>query len=340
MISYKRSPKTVKCPVCDANNAHLLWRTNSKEAAQHFVLQEKYPERFFQLVLSIENLWGQDTCDIVQCDKCRFCFSNPYIGGTEQFYTLAYERSGYPKWKWEFQLTYDVLNNMPKSDVRLLEIGAGDGAFIKKIAEKILPKEKIFCTEFSVYGKQQIEKFGVRCLSEDIRNIKDKELEESIDIICMFQVLEHMDSLDILFKQLNWLMKKGGSIFIAVPNHKRIEFNELNGALLEMPPNHIGRWNLKSFEEIAKQYNFQIEDYKVEESSFKSMVKQFIIYRFLRKSQISGSFENIISIIRNRYLLRIMQTLGLAINSITAIPSITKMNNTLGNSMWVHMKKI
>jgi hypothetical protein len=42
-----------------------------------------------------------------------------------------------------------------------------------------------------------------------------------------------MDGLDVLFEKFNWLLKPGGSIFIAVPNQNMIEFNELNGALLE-----------------------------------------------------------------------------------------------------------
>lgn len=340
MQNYQQIPKKIKCPVCCTNNAHRLWGASSKQAAQHFVLQEKHPERFLELVSHIESLWGQNTCEVVQCDKCGFCYSNPYIAGDERFYSLAYVGSGYPTWKWEFQLTYDVLNKCSRSDIKLLEIGAGDGAFVRRIAEKILPKENIFCTEFSEYGRHQIEKFGVKCLSEDVRNLSKAELEESIDIICMFQVLEHMDRLEVLFQKLNWLMKRGGSLFIAVPNPSRIEFNELNGALLDMPPNHIGRWNKKCFEEIGKQNGFHIEDYKVEEPSFTSMAKRFINYRLLRKSQQSGSFENQILKIKNRHLLRIMQMIAKAVNSIKAIPTLIKMNSGLGDSQWIHLIKM
>ena len=43
------------------------------------------------------------------------------------------------------------------------------------------------------------------------------------------------------------LLSKNGEILIAVPNEEIIKFNELNGALLDMPPNHIGRWSKKTF---------------------------------------------------------------------------------------------
>ena len=340
MQKYQRIPKMIKCPVCCHDNAQVLWCVSSKQATQHFVLQEKYPERFLALMAKIESLWGQNTCEVVQCCKCGFCYSNPYIAGDEQFYSLAFVRTGYPEWKWEFQLTYEVLSKCSMFDVKLLEIGAGDGAFVRRIANNILAPNNILCTEFSEYGRHQIEKIGVRCLSEDVRNMSNPELEGSIDIVCMFQVLEHMDMLDSLFQKLNWLMKKGGSLFIAVPNHRMTEFNELNGALIDMPPNHIGRWNRKCFEELGKQKGFHIQDYKVENFNFISDAKQFIIYRFLQKSQQSGSFENQLLQTKNKYLLKIAQIIGVATNSITAIPAIAKVNSEkIGNSQWIHLIK-
>jgi SAM-dependent methyltransferase len=339
MQSYKQTPQKAKCPICCTDAAHLLWDVDSKKAAQHFILKEKSPNRSADLSLHIGNLWGQNTCEIVQCDRCGFCFSNPYVAGDERFYSLAYVRSSYPKWKWEFQVTYDVLSKKLCSNAKLIEIGAGDGAFIKRIMENILPKENILCTEFSEYGRNQIEKFGVSCLSEDVRYLSSAELEGSTDVICMFQVLEHMDKLDVLFQKLNWLLKRKGSLFIAVPNQNRIEFNELNGALLDMPPNHIGRWNKRCFEEIGRRYGFYIEDYKIENYSFASMANQFVKYRFLRNSQRSGTFSNKIQKIRNRYLLKMVQVIGFMINFIAALPVLTKMNSKLGNSQWVHLIK-
>lgn len=340
MKKYQYIPKKVRCPVCLTDNARRLWDTTSKQAAQHFVLKEKFPERFSELVSHIENLWGQNTCEVVQCMNCEFSYSNPYVAGDALYYKLLYLRCGYPSWKWEFQQTYNVLIKRSAADIKLLEIGAGDGAFVKRIAKKILPKKNILCTEFSEYGRQEINKFEIKCLSEDVRNLSDAALEKSMDIICMFQVLEHMDRLEELFKKLFWLIKKDGSLFIAVPNQIRIEFNELNGALLDMPPNHIGRWNKKCFEEIGKRHGFHVEDYKVEEYSFISMAKQFIIYRLLRKSQQSGSFENKILKIKNKYLLRTMQMIGLVVNSIAAIPALAKKNSGAGDSQWVHLIKI
>jgi hypothetical protein len=61
MKSYQRSPEKALCPVCCTEEADLLWCVTSKQAAQHFVIYEKNPERFAELVLHIDKLWGQST---------------------------------------------------------------------------------------------------------------------------------------------------------------------------------------------------------------------------------------------------------------------------------------
>ena len=57
------------------------------------------------------------------------------------FYDLAYERTRYPSWKWEHQLTLDSIRQtiLPQihQPVRVLEIGAGDGAFIQGIIPEV-----------------------------------------------------------------------------------------------------------------------------------------------------------------------------------------------------------
>lgn len=343
MNQYKQEATKVKCPICYNEDAHILWSVNSKQAAQHFVLQERNPKRYTKLETHIRNLWNKGTCDVVRCDKCEFVFSNPYVSGNESFYRLAYDRSGYPEWKWEYQQTYDILVRMTQPDIRLLEVGAGEGAFIKKITEKLIPKKNILCTEYSTYGKGEIEKYGVKCLSEDIRQVSNECSEGEFDIICMFQVLEHMDKLDELFKRLADLVKEGGSLFIAVPNSKNIEFNELNGALLDMPPNHIGRWNKECFKKIGERNGFKVKEYKQEKSSFKLIAKQFLIYRFMRKAQENNTIANRICRIKKDKLFRVMRLMGVVFYSASAIPeiiSILSRLEDLGDSQWVHYIKV
>jgi len=149
-----------------------------------------------------------------------------------------------------------------------------------------------------------------------------------------------MDGLDVLFEKLNWLLKPGGSIYIAAPNQNMIEFNELNGALLDMPPNHIGRWNRRCFEIIGNKHNLALEDYQLENSDLALMARQFINYRFLRNCQNGESLSSKLRKIGiNSYIDRTAQALGVEVNAIMAAPallSLIKNKSNLGDSQWVH----
>lgn len=342
MKNYQSLPTTeVICPICHSEFGKVLWSVNSSQAAQHYVLKEVDPQRFLKLTSHIEHLWKQKTCDVVQCNNCSFCYSNPYIAGDDKFYALAYERTGYPTWKWEHQLTYETLLHEDSKDLKLLEIGAGDGAFIKRITPNLTSTQNLVCTEFSDYGRNQIQNYGIKCFSQDIREIKDKTLEGYFNVVCMFQVIEHMDRLESLFETLNCLTQPDANLFLSVPNLKHIEFSELNGGLMDMPPNHIGRWNRKCFEIIGKRWGWQIDRFEIEKTDLISKALLFYKYRFWRTSQQSGTFANQIVQIKNSYLSKIMRLLGTGFYSLTDLRLLKLLNSEdLGLSQWIHMKKI
>ncbi|MCU0534009.1 MAG: class I SAM-dependent methyltransferase [Hydrococcus sp. Prado102] len=342
MKNYQLTPtKVAICPICNSKSAKILWSVDSSQAAQHYVTKEADTQRFLNLAAHIKELWKQNTCDIVQCDDCGFCYSNPYIAGDDKFYTLAYERSHYPTWKWEHQLTYEALLHEDSKNFKLLEIGAGDGAFVKGIAPNLTSLENVVCTEFSDYGKEQIQNYGIKCLSEDIREVKAEVFKEYFDVVCMYQVIEHMDRLDTLFESLNWLTKPHAKLFVSVPNPKHVEFSELNGGLMDMPPNHIGRWNKECFERIGKHWDWQVDRFEIEKTDFISGAILFYKYIFWRKCQESGTLANKISQIKNPHLSKLMRLVGIGFYTLKNLSTMKALSSEeLGLSQWVLMKKI
>jgi SAM-dependent methyltransferase len=327
----------VYCPVCGTGDTRHLWSVTCDLAAQHFVLKEKNEHRHGQLAAHIKSLWQGDSCCILECESCGFCFSNPYTAGDMQFYDLAYDRNSYPKWKWEFEKTRNRIIELARSKpLKLIEIGAGDGAFIKQLLPDIINANDITCTEFSDYGKLSIERMGVNCLATDIRNIDPKA---AVDVIAMFQVLEHMDDLDVLFKKLNSLLVDCGHLFLSVPNNVRIAFNERNGALLDMPPNHIGRWSKASFEIVAQKHGFKLKEHAVEPFRRLPELKLFFQYMYLRASQRHGSIQNIAEASQNRGTRIVLRCLSLLPLTIEMPFIYFKMNGNLGDSQWVHLVK-
>src|SRR5687768_12175285 len=105
MEKYTLQPKKIDCPSCSSFNGLVLYTVDSEQAAQHFVLNEVDLDRHRRLRGHIEALWAQSMCDIVRCTGCGFCFADPFVAGDARFYDLAYQRSSYPQWKWEYERT-------------------------------------------------------------------------------------------------------------------------------------------------------------------------------------------------------------------------------------------
>ncbi len=340
-ISYKMTSMQASCPICCCKDAHLLYSVTSEQAAQHFVLAQTNAKRHLELKAHIENLWGQNSCDIVCCDNCGFCYAYPFIAGDQKFYELAYDKIRYPSWKWEYSLTQDAIKELAGRNCKLLEIGAGNGSFIKKIDPSIINKESIFCTEYSENCIRDLKKYGIECTSENILKLTSANSNGPFDIVCMFQVLEHMDNTDALFANLTCLTRKHAAIFIAVPNPKAIEFNEKNGAVLDMPPNHIGRWNRQCFEIIANRHGWRVARHEIEHSqTYPSKVVAFTINFFNKRRQEPGTLANHISRINSHNIRSISTLIVASIYNICALPAILSLKSKdLGESQWCHLQK-
>lgn len=141
-MKYENTKVDCNCPVCGNTTGLKLWETDSYDSAQHFLLKEADIKSYSDLVKHIEQLWNQNSNIIIRCQNCGLCYSSPFIGGDQKFYSLAYQRSNYPAWKWEYQITLEQLRRKNEG-FRFLEIGAGNGTFIKSFIDKLTSKENL-----------------------------------------------------------------------------------------------------------------------------------------------------------------------------------------------------
>ena len=281
------------CPACEANvPGQPVHQFTAREATQHFVLAEEFPDAHRQLVAHIAKLWGADSCSVLACQDCGLRFAWPFVAGDGAFYNLAYPYSDYPEERWEFDQTARALPAVLGAEGPVLEIGSGFGYFLRKIVPAQVPPARVVAVEYNDIARQRLQAQGFTAIGEDIRSAVFDHLAGQLAAVFIFQVLEHLDDLGGVLHRLNELLRPGASVFIAVPNPERIEFNERNGALFDMPPNHISRWTKPAFQALAARAGWTLTDYRTEPLAWGDLVKQDFVYSHMRRSQVSGSLAN------------------------------------------------
>lgn len=324
----------MNCPVCKAVEYTILHVVSSEESVKHIL--NKTDERFITLQNHVKSLWNGDQCTIAECNKCGLVYASPFIAGDAKYYNLIYnDNSTYKEWKFEYEKTYNELLKTTGKNFKLLEIGAGTGEFVKKVSESLISKDNIHCTEYSDFGKHEIEKLGIKCYSLDIRDTEFINKNNKYDIICMFQVLEHLDNLDDFFIKLNAISSNQAHLFIGVPNNVQRKIYEDGGMILDMPPVHLSRWNLESMNFIANKYNWSVYKHNAQPQSFLTNIKNFIRNYYRKKLVVSNKIE-----LNNQYVRRLSKMFifpYIFLRRFYMIPKLYSKN--LGVSQWFYLIK-
>ena len=106
-----------------------------------------------------------------------------------------------------------IASLIPRQELNLLDIGCGDGEFLKYVNNKV-KKNGI---DFSKTG---IEKAKQKVIGNfyvgDINKMGFKD--SSFDIITIIETLEHVNKPEDILKEIRRLLKKGGTLIISVPH--------------------------------------------------------------------------------------------------------------------------
>ncbi len=109
----------------------------------------------------------------------------------------------------------NLINSLQPNKGRILDIGAGTGEFLS-VAKN---------DGWEIIGVEPNERAKSIAINKGISFVEHtSELEnQSIDVISMWHVLEHVPDLDKQIKELKRLLKPTGTLIIAVPNFKSFD---------------------------------------------------------------------------------------------------------------------
>ncbi|HEX4787989.1 MAG TPA: class I SAM-dependent methyltransferase [Actinospica sp.] len=137
-------------------------------------------------------------------------------------------------------LRYDVIRRMLPPDVTsVLEIGCGQGAFGARLSEKY--QYVGLEPDPDSYGVAQqrfahLKQGEVRPLS-----VEQLEQDERFDMVCAFEVLEHIEDDAGALKHWTGRLKPGGWLLISVPahQHRHAAWDELVGHFRRYDPEQL-----------------------------------------------------------------------------------------------------
>lgn len=218
-------------------------------------LVKKYKENFEMDTSSFFE--GIESVEVFECKKTGYQFYFPFnLDGDGNFYEQL-ERFDwyYLPWKWEHQQTLSLL----QTGQSVLEIGCGQGSFIKRLQNEGYKSVGLELNEHCV-NQAQSEGLDVKLELVQDHAIAQKD---QYDIVCSFQVLEHIADVKSFIQAKLDCLKPGGKLVVCVPNNgafiKDAKWNVLN-----MPPHHMGLWKEESLRKLADCFNMKVADIRFE----------------------------------------------------------------------------
>jgi len=213
---------------------------------------------------------SQQTFEIWECGNCslRFTQNVPDGGSIGKYYQSENYISHTNTKKGLVNSLYHMVRKQTLSDKRrliqsatglkqgrLLDIGAGTGAFAGHMQE----------SGWEVTGLEPDE--TARALAGSLHKVQLLSIgelysleAESYDAITLWHVLEHVHDLHPYLRQLSKLLKKGGRIFIAVPNYTSYDASAYQGAWAAYDvPRHLYHFSPDAMDSLISRHGLQLQ---------------------------------------------------------------------------------
>lgn len=212
----------------------------------------------------------QGILSVYECRDTGYKFYHPFeLAGDGEFYDALStdEDRYYSSWKKEYEFATDIIKK--QNQPRILDVGCGVGNFISRVGD--------FCEatglEISETAVEKARANGLDVRREEIGEHSERN-EGRYDVVCAFQVLEHVPNPAKFLTACINCLKRGGSLVLAVPNCDPYYSCGQLYAVVNLPPHHMGLWNAKVFAKLASYFPLSLEatEYDIKTSRTRSGV--------------------------------------------------------------------
>jgi SAM-dependent methyltransferase len=217
--------KEIVCPISFSNKLVKLEIFSVKDVVELY-------DQIFDVNIASE-FKGLNEVTLYHCPTSDLIFFHPAVTGSEKFYETL---QSIPNYYVDDKEEYHYAKKWVKSSDLVLEIGCGKASFVKYI------NPTSYCgLEYSPIAIEMARSNGYHILQESIES-HSLTCSESYDVVCAFQVLEHISQISSFVKSSIQCLKPGGILIYSVPSHSSF-ISEIPNFILDMPPHHITQWS-------------------------------------------------------------------------------------------------
>lgn len=230
--------------------------------------------------------------DVLEGVESKYRFYYPFgLAGNSDFYSELQKNSWYySSWRFEHAKSVKYI----KDGDNVLEIGCGNGFFLEKIKAKY-SSVTVEGIELNRTAALEGKKKGIS-ISYDLIEEYKKNNFETKDVICFFQVLEHIEQPMQFLNDVLSVLKKGGILIFAVPNNNPFLYGYDIFHTLNLPPHHSGLWNKDAVRHVANFLKVDVVNLETDVLSIKE--KELAVQKALSNKSLLP--------VRNGNMLRIL----------------------------------
>ena len=188
---------------------------------------------------------------LIECSDCGLRYYDPLSPGDAAFYEALQRLPWYYQ---DVKPEYHFAQTQIGAHDRVLEVGCGKGVF-----RGFLPESLDYTgLEFNQVAIDKATATGLRVTAEPVQ-LHAAAHPGTYDVVCHFQVLEHVTDPREFLHACAQAVKPGGKLIVAVPAEDSfLALHRLDW--LNMPPHHVSRWRDKTLRHaFEKELGFEVE---------------------------------------------------------------------------------
>jgi 2-polyprenyl-3-methyl-5-hydroxy-6-metoxy-1,4-benzoquinol methylase len=253
-VTSARVAELAQCPLCGGTDAVVVDRVpyeriwTDLEEVWHAHITEPVRKRHAPLAETT----------LMACRNCGLQYFTPIVPGDAEFYRELMAALPYESERWEHMVVGDLV----RREHRVVDLGCGDGAFVRRIAGGVSRAVGVDHNEDAIAS---LAADGVEAYAADVSSFADAHPGE-FDVACAFQVAEHMGNIEALVDAAQTLLRPGGHVYMSTPNRDRCAVAASEP--LDAPPHHVSRWAPDQFEALARRYGLRLVSVRFAEPTY------------------------------------------------------------------------